>query len=95
VILADSHQEKLAVINESYRSYLERDTVHLLRIERSEAFTNLVRVLATQSGKLVILSELASTLGISMATVKTYLWYLEKPSSSARPPPILPIFENN
>jgi len=78
VILADSHQEKLAVINEIYRSYLERDIVYLLRVEKSEAFTNLVRVLAAQSGKLVSLSELAATLGLSIATVKTYLWYLEK-----------------
>jgi len=78
VILADNHQEKLTVINEIYRSYLERDIVYLLRVEKSEAFTNLVRVLAAQSGKLVILSELAATLGISMATAKTYLWYLEK-----------------
>ena len=78
VVLADSHEEKLAVINEIYRSYLERDIVYLLRVEKSEAFTNLVRVLAAQSGKLVILSELAATLGISLATVKTYLWYLEK-----------------
>ena len=78
VILADSHIEKLAVINEIYRSYLERDIVYLLRIEKSEAFTDLVRVLAAQSGKLVIFSELAATLGLSLATVKTYLWYLEK-----------------
>jgi predicted AAA+ superfamily ATPase len=35
-------------------------------------------VLAAQSGKLVIISELAATLGLSLATVKTYLWYLEK-----------------
>jgi uncharacterized protein len=78
VILADSHDEKLAAINEIYRSYLERDIVFLLRVEKSEAFTNLVRMLAAHSGKLVILSELAASLGLSLATVKTYLWYLEK-----------------
>jgi len=92
VILADSHQEKLAVINEIYRSYLERDIVYLLRVEKSEAFTNLVRVLAAQSGKLVILSELTATLGLSMATVKTYLWYLEKTFIIRK---VTPYFTNN
>ena len=93
VILADSHQEKLAVINEIYRSYLERDIVYLLRVEKSEAFTNLVRVLAAQSGKLVILSELAATLGSLWPRLKPISGIWKKPSSSARSPPILPIFE--
>ena len=78
VILADTHQEKLATINEIYRSYLEKDIVYLLRVEKSDSFSNLVRVLASQSGKMVNYSELSATLGLSLATVKIYLWYLEK-----------------
>ncbi len=78
VILADSHQEKLSTINEIFRSYLEKDVVCLLRVEKSESFSNLVRVLASQSGKMVNYSELSATLGISLSTVKNYLWYLEK-----------------
>ena len=78
VILADSHQEKQATINEIFRSYLEKDVICLLRVEKSESFSNLVRVLASQSGKMVNYSELSATLGISLATVKNYLWYLEK-----------------
>jgi predicted AAA+ superfamily ATPase len=78
VILADTHQEKLATINEIFRSYLEKDIVYLLRVEKSDSFSNLVRLLASQSGKMVSYSELSATLGLSLATVKTYLWYLEK-----------------
>jgi hypothetical protein len=78
VILAETHQEKLATINEIFRSYLEKDIVYLLRVEKSDSFSNLVRVLASQSGKMVSYSELSSTLGLSLATVKIYLWYLEK-----------------
>lgn len=78
VVLADTHQEKLATINEIFRSYLEKDIVYLLRVEKSESFSNLVRVLASQSGKMVSYSELSATLGLSLATVKLYLWYLEK-----------------
>lgn len=78
VILAETHQEKLATINEIFRSYLEKDIVYLLRVDKSDSFSNLVRVMASQSGKLVSYSELAVTLGLSLSTVKNYLWYLEK-----------------
>lgn len=78
VALAETHQEKLAVINEIFRSYLEKDIVYLLRVEKSDSFSNLVRVLASQTGKMVSYSELSATLGLSLPTVKTYLWYLEK-----------------
>lgn len=78
VVLAETHQEKLATINEIFRSYLEKDIVYLLRVEKSDSFSNLVRVLASQTGKMVSYSELSATLGLSLPTVKTYLWYLEK-----------------
>ncbi len=78
VILAGTHQEKLATINEIYRSFLEKDIVYLLRVEKGDSFNHLVKVLASQSGKMVNYSELSATLGLSLATVKIYLWYLEK-----------------
>jgi len=78
VVLAETHQEKLATINEIFRSYLEKDIVYLLRVEKSDSFSNLVRLLAGQTGKMVSYSELSATLGLSLPTVKTYLWYLEK-----------------
>ena len=78
VVIANTHKEKTAIINEIYRSYLEKDIVSLLKVEKSESFTNLVRLMASQSGKIVNYSELAATLGISVATVKNYLWYAEK-----------------
>lgn len=78
VVIANTHKEKTAIINEIYRSYLEKDIVSLLKVEKSESFTNLVRLMASQSGKIVNYSELAATLGISVATIKNYLWYAEK-----------------
>jgi len=78
VVLTDTHKEKTAIINEIYRSYLEKDVVSLLRVEKSEIFTKLVRIMASQTGRPVNYSEMASTLGISLATVKNYLWYMEK-----------------
>lgn len=77
VILADSGEEKRHIINEIFESYLIRDITVLLGVERSGAFSDLVRLLASQAGNLVAVSELAGKLGISVPTVKRYLWYLE------------------
>jgi len=78
VILAETSHDKLLAINEIYRSYIEKDIALLLRVEKTDSFSNLVKVLASQTGKLVNSSELANTLGVSLPTIKNYLWYLEK-----------------
>jgi predicted AAA+ superfamily ATPase len=78
VILANTTQDKLVAINEIYRSYIEKDITLLLRVEKTDSFSNLVKLLASQTGKLVNASELSNTLGISLPTIKNYLWYLEK-----------------
>lgn len=78
VILAETTEEKRAIMGEIYQSYLERDIKDLLHLEKTDAFTNLVRILASQIGSLINYSELSSTLGIADKTIKHYLWYLEK-----------------
>jgi predicted AAA+ superfamily ATPase len=78
VILEDIVTEKLKIIDEIYRSYIEKDIAYLLRVERIDAFGNLIRLLAGQIGSMVNLNELSSTLGISVQTVKNYLTYAEK-----------------
>jgi predicted AAA+ superfamily ATPase len=78
VVLAKNIKEKQQEISEIYQSYLEKDIAYLLQIKKTEALTNLVKVIAAQIGKLINYSELSSMLGISTQTVKDYLWYLEK-----------------
>jgi predicted AAA+ superfamily ATPase len=78
VILSDRVEEKIRVINEIYQSYLEKDIRFLLDIKKTGALTDLFRLVAAQSGSLVNVSELSSTLGIASATVQNYLWYFEK-----------------
>jgi hypothetical protein len=78
LILSDRVEEKIKIINEIYRSYLEKDIRFLLDIKKTEALTDLFRLVAVQSGSMVNVSELSSTLGIAAATVKNYLWYFEK-----------------
>ena len=78
VVLDETFKEKNSTINEIFQSYLEKDIYYLLKIEKSENFINLIRVLASQIGKLVNYSELANTIGINILTLKNYIWYLEK-----------------
>lgn len=78
VVLEELLEEKKKIMNEIYQSYLERDISYLLRIKKTEDFTNLVRILASQIGNLYNASEISRTLGISQKTVKDYFWYLQK-----------------
>lgn len=78
VVLEETLEEKQKIIDEIYQSYLEKDITYLLRVQKTEAFSNLVRLMASRIGNLINFSELSSTLGISVKTVKEYLWYLRK-----------------
>lgn len=78
VVLAQTLEEKQQIIADIYQAYLERDISYLLGPQKEEAFTHLARLIASQVGGLVNISELSNTLGISAKTVKHYLWYLEK-----------------
>lgn len=91
VVLEEKLEEKRKIINEIYQSYLEKDIVYLLKIRKTEGFSNLVRLMASQIGSLVNFSEISPTLGISQKTLKDYLWYLEKTFILER---ITPYFRN-
>ncbi len=71
-------EDKRRTLDEIYRSYLERDIVALLRVEKPEAFSRMIRLLAHQVGQIVNYSELATLLNISIPTLKSYLWNAEK-----------------
>ena len=78
VILEPQHEEKIQIVDEIYRSILEKDIAYLLKVDKTEAFSALFKVLASQIGNLINYSELSSTINISYQTVKKYLWYCQK-----------------
>jgi len=78
VVLEETVLEKTKIISELYQSYIEKDIAYLLNVQKTDDFTKLVRIISSQVGELINIAELSSTLGISLATVKNYLWYLEK-----------------
>jgi predicted AAA+ superfamily ATPase len=58
--------------HESYlRTYLQRDVLDLVRVERMAEFTRLIRLLAAQTGALANQSALARDLGLPQPTVQT------------------------
>lgn len=78
VVLAQTQEEKLAFIDEIYRSSVEKDLLFLLQIQREAVVQQLMQILASQIGNLVTVSELVNTLGASTQTIQRYLWLLEK-----------------
>lgn len=78
IVLAGTIEKKKTEMDEIYRSYIERDITDLLGVEKPDAFTNLLKVMASQIGSLVTIAELSLTVGISDKTVQHYLWYLEE-----------------
>jgi predicted AAA+ superfamily ATPase len=77
VVLAETIEEKRLQIDEIYTSYIERDISTLLRVEKPDAYRNLVKILASQIGQLINYSELSNTIGIAAPTLKNYLHYGE------------------
>jgi predicted AAA+ superfamily ATPase len=78
VVMAEEQLEKRRLIDEIYRSILEKDIAYLLRLDKPDAFSALIKILAGQVGQLMNYSELSSTLNVSFSTVKKYLWYAQK-----------------
>ncbi|KKT77515.1 MAG: ATPase [Microgenomates group bacterium GW2011_GWB1_44_8] len=78
VVLAQTEEEKNRILREVYLSYLEKDIGLLLHVEKEQAFGNLVKILASQTGNLINRAELSATLGVSEKTVERYLYLLEK-----------------
>lgn len=78
VVLAQTLEKKIAAINEIFTSVIERDIAGFLGIDRPEAFSMMVKILAAQTGRLLRYSEIAKQVGISSSILKKYLWYAQK-----------------
>lgn len=78
VVLEETIEEKRQVMAELYQSYLERDIAYLLGVQKTEGFSALIKLMASQIGGMVNINELSGTLNLSVATVNNYLWYMQK-----------------
>jgi len=78
VVLETEFQEKEAVIDEIFRTYVERDISFLLNVERPDAFKDMMALLADQTGQMINLHSLSIGTGVAFQTLKKYLSYAEK-----------------
>lgn len=53
VIFEEKLSEKIKIIDEIYRSYLEKDISYLIKSERIDFFSSLIKILAGQIGRLI------------------------------------------
>lgn len=78
VVLSETIEEKRAVLQEIFNSYLIKDITALLKVEKTAKFQNLLENLSILDGKLMNISQLSRNVGLSVSTLEKYLWYLEK-----------------
>jgi predicted AAA+ superfamily ATPase len=78
VITEQRAEEKVEILQDIFQSYLERDLQVLLGIEKTQAFTLMIRLLADRIGQHTNYSALSKETGLSTPTLKKYLWYAEK-----------------
>lgn len=70
--------EKKALLDEIFSSYLEKDITNLLSLARPDAFVLLIKILADRIGSPLNKNHLSTQTGISLPTLNKYLWYAEK-----------------
>ena len=61
-----------------FNSYITKDISYLLKVEKVDDYSHLIRLLASQTGKILNYSNLSSVVRLSFPSLKKYLWYSEK-----------------
>jgi predicted AAA+ superfamily ATPase len=77
VALMDDTESKKAILRDIYSSYVRKDIKDIATVEDVYGFNNLLRLIAGQIGSLLNINELSSSVGLSVNTVKKYLFILE------------------
>ncbi|MCD6219818.1 ATP-binding protein [Candidatus Calescamantes bacterium] len=88
VAITPSFDMKAEILKEIFTTYLEKEVRSLIREEKLEHFSRLVRFLAAQNGNLLKILEVSKELGIQRPTVQRYLSILEETFMAKRLPPV-------
>lgn len=78
VVTAPTISEKQEILAEIFQGYIERDIQQLLNLEKDRSFITLLQLMANRIGQIINYSDLSRMVGISIPTLKNYLWYAEK-----------------
>jgi len=77
VALINDRQKKEQYLWQIINTYLKKDIRDLAEIKEIEKFNKLLEILASQSGQLLNIEELANTCHLAKQTVQNYLFVLE------------------
>jgi len=77
VVLETNTNKKIAILEELYTSYLDKDIVGFLKIKKIDSFNKLISLLSVQVGSLLNNNKLATEVGIEVKTLNEYLNILE------------------
>lgn len=78
VTLRAEAERKQALLRDIHTSYIRKDIKDIANIEDVMGYNRLLQLLAGQCGNLVNINELSVTVGLSINTVKKYLFLLEQ-----------------
>ncbi len=78
IVLTAEVEKKSKYINQIIDTYVKKDIRDLAEIKDIDKFNRLLEVLASQSGQLLNITELANTVNLSKVTLEKYLFLLEE-----------------
>ncbi len=73
VVLSEERERKIKILYELYTSYIEKDIVNLVGIEKTSAFNKLIKLLALNVGQLLNISSLQKESSLKRHEVENYL----------------------
>ncbi|MDO9399366.1 MAG: ATP-binding protein [bacterium] len=77
IILENSIEKKEKYLQQIIDTYIKKDIRDLANIKNIDKFNGLLKILASQSGNMLNVAELAKACRIAQQTVETYLFILE------------------
>lgn len=77
IVLEDSLEKKEIKLKQIINTYIKRDIRDVASIRCIDRFNNLLRILASQSGGLLNISEISNTVGLTKKTTEEYIFILE------------------
>jgi len=73
IIISNTVEEKIQILNSIYKNYIEKDIVNFLKIENVRWFNDLIKFLSAQVWNLLNKNNISNTIGISRITLDKYL----------------------
>lgn len=72
VITTRDIKDKKIILKSIIKTYIEKDIINFLKVENVSGFNNLIKILSSQIGNLINVSELSNTINLASNTLSKY-----------------------